>query len=190
MNQLRIATSTFLTTLGASALALTMALGACGGEQAGSGGGDDDWSGAKLAAPVDVDVKGQAIAVSLPEGLVREADSPFIRFAANVGDNFSLPSFTFNLVTIGAPKTVEDLKLDSGTKQKPMTVVKRVEAAGGLLISGHNSTKGTAELIFVKRRDDGAAVTCRAVQARSAGVPNLDATLAMFEKACTSMQLK
>lgn len=173
---------------GVASLALALGGMACGDKgAAGGGGGDDDFSAATLA-PVDVDVEGQKISVSVPTGFTLDT-SGFIRFQSPLKDNFSLPSFTFNLESI-PPKTLDKVKLTSGTKDKPMVETKRVEVAGGFLVAGHNSTKGTAELTFIKPLPGGKAVSCRGVQARSKGVPNLEATLAMFEKACTSMQLK
>ncbi|MCA9516128.1 MAG: hypothetical protein KC635_14385 [Myxococcales bacterium] len=172
-----------------TAFTVSPLLAACGGKGEAAGGGDDDFSAATLAA-TQVDVKGQKVTVSLPQGFVRDADSPFIAYVAPAKDNFSLPKFTFRLETTLPPKALADLKLESGTKQKPMVEKKRAEVAGGLLVAGVNATGGTAELVFWRLRPDGAGVSCRAVQARSAGVPNVDATLAMFEKACTSMTLE
>lgn len=171
--------------LAAAALALT--LSACGGtSDAGGDSSDADWSGAKLA-PVEVDVKGQKVTVSLPEGMELES-GPLIKYVPKTRPRLSLPTFSFRLET-SAPKGVEDLKLSSGTAKKPMTVTRQEAVAGGLLIAGHNDTKGTVELVFWRLRDDKSGVSCRAVQARELGVPNPEATLAMFERACTSMQL-
>lgn len=168
----------------ALALALTSPLGACG-----DAGADADWS-AKPLEPVTVDVKGQPITVSLPAGMEREARSPFVRYQPAGDAKLGLPTFTFAIESVGAPRGPDDLKLESGTAQKPMTVVKREAVAGGLLITGHNSTRGTVEVRFFLGREGGGAVSCRGVQARSEGVPSPEATLAMLERACTSMKLK
>ncbi len=174
-------------------LGLVMGLGgaACGEKGAdgggGDGGGEDDFSAAVLA-PIDVALEGQKISVTVPTGFVPEADWP-TKLVSPRKDNFSLPSFSFKLEVI-PPKTLDKMTLSYGTKDKPMVETKRVEVAGGMLIAGHNSTKGTAELYFVKPLEGGKTVSCRAVQPRSKGVPNLEGTLAMFEKACTSMQAK
>ncbi len=169
--------------LGVVALGL---VAGCGKDEGGDA--EVDFSAAALE-PVEVDVKGQKVSVSVPKGFTLE-DGPFVRLRAPAKEHFSLPSFTLRLVTLGAPESIEALKLESGTKAKPMAVTKREAVAGGLLIAGHNSTKGTVELTFFKPRPEGGAVSCRAVQARSEGVPNPEATLAMFERACTSLTLK
>jgi len=173
-------------------LGLVMGLGgaACGekgADGAASGGGEDDFSAAALV-PMEVNLDGQKISAMVPTGFVPDPTWP-TNLISPRKDNFSLPTFGFKLETI-PPKTLDKLALSSGTKDKPMVETKRIEVAGGMLIAGHNSTRGTAELIFIKPLEGGKALSCRAVQARSKGVPNLEGTLAMFEKACTSMQAK
>jgi hypothetical protein len=174
-------------------LAAGLGLGACGskdGEASGSGGssgGGDDFSQVELA-PTEVKVNDLTVTADLPKDFVLE-DGPFVKYVSPKSDNFSLPSFAFALENY-PPKSLEETKLESGTQQKPMVETKRAALPDGWVVAGHNETKGTAEVIVIKPQEGGKAIKCRAVQARSEGVPNLESTLAWLEKGCASVKVK
>lgn len=174
-----------------ASLSIGSGLGGCGGKEGGtSGGGEadgDDFSQTELA-PTEVKLEGLNVTAELPKGFVLD-DGPFVKYVAPKSDNFSLPSFTFRLENY-PPKSLDDTKLESGTSQKPMVETKRAALVDGWLVAGHNETKGTAEVIVIKPLEGGKAVKCRAVQARSKGVPSLEATLAWLEKGCASTRVK
>lgn len=168
--------------------AAVVSVTACGGKKADVGGGaggaaeGDDWSAVALKVQ-DIDVKGAAFTVTLPDGMARDPDWPGTSYIVPKADNFSLPKFRFELGACDAEAAGMQLKMGS-TQAKPLTVAKQGEVAGGYAITAHTADKGTLWYFACKPLGAKLAIQCTGSQAKTGGVPNADATLAMFEKVC------
>ena len=174
------------------ALAFCVLLAACG-EQSEPG---QDWSQKPLDATIENKVKNVPFKISVPKGWkfdavgTRKEDDPeeiTKEWRPDIKDYFSEPSVTVAYAAIPAKDLDSFLKYVMVDDKKDV-IAKKEQTPDGFVIVYHTKNKGIVRVELQKNKGD-VALTCRASQAKTGGVPSPDATMAWLEKMCSSLTL-
>ncbi len=170
---------------------LLLGLAACGKDAPSFG---QDWSKRPLApvtetleSTIGSTTRTATFSIDLPAKMKKEASGGHLEWRADLDDNFSEPSVSVGFSMM--PASVEEA-LRVTMPDKNDVIVKSVEIDGGFIVVSHTKTKGIVRVEAWKRQGERDALTCRASQAKTGGVPSPDATLAWLETICTSLTVK
>ena len=163
------------------------ALFGCSKKETGPG---KDWSG-KPIKTVTQQVHKVKFSIDIPDGMkLKKKDSDVnIGWQADMDDYFSEPHVDVSYAAIPA-KSLADFKKYNFINEKHIIVKEEtLKNPEGFFVVYHTKNKGLLWVISLIKKGD-KALTCRAGQAKSGGVPNFKATQAWLEKICRSIKFK
>lgn len=168
-------------------LATTLSSTACKGEGAGgSEANAEDWSSASLTAQT-VTLDGTKLSWTIPEGLTKDDLLSDERKVAMKGGSLSAPSATLKKETIPPTTLANAVEFTSVIFGKESEVLDQREDAGRFVVVIANGNKHRLMVTHFIPAKAG-VFSCQISQARSAGVPNFDASLAKFHEICNSVK--
>lgn len=167
-------------------LATTLSSTACKGTGAGSSEANaEDWSSASLTAQT-VTLDGTTLSWTIPEGLTKDDLLSDERKVAMKG-SLSAPSATLKKETIPPTTLANAVESTSFIFGKEGEVLDQREDVGRFVVVIADGDKHRLMVTHFIPTKSG-VFQCQISQARSAGVPNFDASLAKFHEICSSVK--